>query len=85
MAILKFAPLLLLAACATETQLAPPIEVKVPVSVPCRAPNVPKPVWPMDSLPAGASIYDQAKSLIAEIEARIAYEIQLESAVKACQ
>ncbi|MEO6146538.1 MAG: hypothetical protein ABIT70_05690 [Sulfuriferula sp.] len=77
--------MLLLAACATETQLAPPIEVKVPVAVPCHAPAVPKPAWPMDILPDGASLYDQVKNLIAEIEARMAYEIQLESAVQVCQ
>lgn len=86
MNILKLAPLLLLAACASEALLLqPPIEVRVPVSVPCKAPLVPLPSWPLDTLAADAGIYDQVKTLIAEIEARVAYEIKLEAAVRACQ
>ena len=85
MNILKLAPLLLLAACATEPLLQAPIEVRVPVAVPCKTQLVPVPAWPIDALPAAAGIYDQIKTLIAEIEARQAYEIKLEAAVRACQ
>lgn len=86
MNMLKLAPLLLLTACASPAPLLqPPIEVKVPIAVPCRAEMPAKPAWPMDGLPADADIYTQAKTLLAEIEARIGYEIELEAAVRACQ
>ena len=85
MTMLKLAPLLLLAACATETTLSKPVEVKVPVPVPCHAPKVDEPDWPVHHLAQGADIYTQAKTLLAEIEARIGYEIELAAAVRACQ
>ena len=85
MNILKLAPLLLLTACATEPLLQPPIEVRVPVAVPCKTQPIAKPVWPVDVAAADAGIFDRVKTLIAEIEARVAYEIKLEGAVRACQ
>ena len=83
---LKLAPLLLLAACASSSPvLQPPTVVELPVAVPCRVVAPAIPAWPMDSLASNADIFSQAKTLLAEIEARIAYEIELEAAVRACQ
>lgn len=74
---------LLLSGCAT----VPPqsIQVKVPVPVPCHAPTIPVPDWALDHLSKNATLYDQVKAMIVEIEQRRAYEAELEAAVKACE
>lgn len=61
------------------------VEVKVPVAVQCKAPQVDKPAFAVDALPLGASIYSQMKALRAERLQRIAFESELEAGIRAMQ
>ncbi|AIC11554.1 hypothetical protein [Xylella fastidiosa] len=74
--------LLLLAACATTTPVsATPIEAStlVMVQIPQRTP------FAVNTLPIGASIWDQMAALRAERLQRIDYIEELEATVKGCQ
>jgi len=79
--------LLVLAGCAAPaTQVVTrTVTVEVPVGVPCRAPQIERPVWPLDVLPTDANDYEWARAALAEIETRKAYEARLEGAVSGCR
>lgn len=74
-----------LAGCATTPPPVQPVEVRVPVAVPCKAPTPERPAFAVDALPLGSGIWDQMKALRAERLQRQGYETELEAAVKACQ
>lgn len=78
----RFAPLglVLLAGCAS----GPPVEVKVPVPVPCLQALPRKPAFPADSLSPRADVFTKGKVLWADRLARKAYELELETALAAC-
>ena len=44
--------------------------VEVPVSVPCRTPDVPRPAWAVDALPKGATVFQRVRAMAVEIEQR---------------
>ena len=77
--------LILLTGCATITPPAQPIEVKVPVAVPCRVTAPTRPAFAVDALAVGSSLWDQMAALTAERLQRIGYESELEAAVRSCQ
>jgi hypothetical protein len=76
-----------LAGCATSapTIVYKPVDVKVPVEVPCKvkAPDVPK--WALDGVSPGADIFVKGRAMVAELQQRIAYEDELLAAVASCQ
>lgn len=74
-----------LGGCATTMPPVQPVEVKVPVTVPCKVPMPERPAFAVDGLPLGSGIWDQMKALRAERWQRQGYETELEAAVKACQ
>lgn len=74
-----------LGGCASTAPAVQPVEVKVPVAVPCKVPTPERPLFAVDGLPLGSSIWDQMKALRAERWQRQGYETELEAAVKACQ
>lgn len=74
-----------LGGCATTPPPVQPVEVKVPVAVPCKVPMPERPLFAVDGLPLGSGIWDQMKALRAERWQRQGYETELEAAVKACQ
>jgi len=74
---------LLLAGCAS--QVAKPVEVKVPVSVPCSVDMPKKPISAVDALPIGSNIWQQMAALRADRINWRAYEKELEAAIAACQ
>lgn len=77
---------LLLAGCANAPQIIEkPVEVKVPVPVPCKAPDVPVPAWPLAAVQPSASDFDFYKAALAEIKLREGYETRLRAALSACQ
>ena len=77
---------LLLSGCASAPQvIEKPVEVKVPMPVPCRAPDVPVPAWPLAGVPDAASDFDFYKAALAEIKLREGYEARLGAALGACQ
>lgn len=71
-----------LTGCAT----APRVErVDVPVQVPCRVTIPEEPVYATAALAADASIWEQAKALLAERKQRIAYTTKIQAAARSCQ
>lgn len=79
--------LVLLAGCAAPASqvVTRTVTVEVPVGVPCRTPQIDRPVWPLDVLPADADDYEWARAALAEIEMRESYEARLEGAVAGCR
>ncbi|MBK9497322.1 MAG: hypothetical protein IPO08_22940 [Xanthomonadales bacterium] len=61
------------------------VEVRIPVPVPCEAPDVEKPVFEVDRLSLGAGIVEQMKALRIERKQRQGYEAELEAVVKGCR
>lgn len=77
---------LLLAGCASAPQvIEKPVEVKVPVPVDCKVPDVPVPAWPLAAVPPSASDFDFYKAALAEVRLREGYEARLLAALGACQ
>lgn len=74
---------LILTACAS--QVARPVEVKIPVAVSCRVDVPTKPVSAVDALPIGSNIWQQMAALRADRISRLAYEKELEVVIAACQ
>jgi hypothetical protein len=81
------AMLVALAGCAAPAPqvVTRTVTVEVPVGVPCRAPQIERPVWPLDVLPTDANDYEFARAALTEIEMRNAYEARLEGAVAGCK
>ena len=71
--------------CASTAPVVQPVEVRVPVAVPCKAPIPVRPAFAVAALPVGSGVWDQMKALRAERLQRMGYESELEAAVKACQ
>jgi hypothetical protein len=76
---------LLLSACAETRTLYKPVAVEVPVAVPCEAPKIERPAFPVASLSPQSPLFDQVKALVAENELRQGYEAELEAAVGGCR
>lgn len=77
---------LALSACATQPHVVrEPIEVKVPVAVPCKAPTTPIPAFAFDAVTPADDVYVKGRALLAERMQRAAYEAELRAAVAACQ
>jgi hypothetical protein len=75
-----------LAGCAGQVEPEPrTVRVEVPVAVPCRAPAVAEPSWATASLRKGDSLQVKVRALLAELEQRKGFELQLRSALEACQ
>ncbi|OBY48671.1 hypothetical protein [Pseudomonas sp. AU12215] len=75
-----------LAGCASQVEPEPrTVRVEVPVLVPCRAPTVEVPTWATASLQTGDSLQTKVRALLAELEQRKGYEVQLVAAAQACQ
>ncbi|MGD9662065.1 MAG: hypothetical protein AB7U63_12400 [Porticoccaceae bacterium] len=78
--------LIILAGCASTDPIVVRTErVEVPVQVPCRAPDIERPKWAIDALPAGAGVFARVKAMGVELEQRRAYEAHLEAAISACK
>ncbi|CAJ0737634.1 hypothetical protein R16034_00794 [Ralstonia edaphis] len=77
---------LLLSGCASAPQvIEKPVDVKVPVPVECKAPDVAVPPWPLAAVPDSASDFYFYKAALAEIKLREGYETRLRAALAACQ
>ncbi|HEY8357055.1 MAG TPA: hypothetical protein VIL30_06295 [Ramlibacter sp.] len=71
-----------LAGCATSPQLVP---VKVSVPVECRVDKPQRPAMPFSDAPAPAAALDShVAAMLAEIELRDGYELQLVAALETC-
>lgn len=76
--------LVFLSACSTNPSNTKPIEVLVPVQVPCKITPPNKPDFAVDNLGIGEDIFEKVKVLLAERQQRKGYELELEEAIKAC-
>lgn len=80
------AMMIALAGCAGQAEPVPrTVRVEVPVAVPCRTPAVEVPTWATASLQKGDSLQTKVRAVLAELEQRKGYELQLVAAVKACR
>lgn len=77
-------PLGLLAGCAAPP-VPPPVEVRVPVLVPCRVELPVAPAFAVSALALDAPIDQQMKALRAERLQRMGYERELVAALDACR
>lgn len=80
----RILPLLLLAGCAAQP-LQPPLEVQVPVIVPCLGEIPKRPAWEFDRTPKAADLYQKVDALLIEREQRKGYEAGLEAAMAGCR
>lgn len=75
-----------LAGCTGRVEPEPrTVRVEVPVAVPCRPPAVEAPAWATASLQKGDSLQTKVRALLAELEQRKGYEVQLVAAAQACR
>ncbi|MDH1011562.1 hypothetical protein N5J43_12325 [Pseudomonas nicosulfuronedens] len=75
-----------LAGCTGQVEPEPrTVRVEVPVAVPCRAPAVDVPAWATASLQKSDSLQTKVRALLAELEQRKGYEVQLLAALGACR
>ena len=83
--IVLFLSCAIVAGCATTPEPAIDVRtVNVAVPVPCREPMPEKPAFPMDGLKPGTSLNQFVSAALAERLVRAGYEIQLETALRAC-
>ncbi|AVR66521.1 hypothetical protein ISD91_02220 [Pseudomonas aeruginosa] len=74
-----------LAGCAGQVEPEPrTVRVEVPVAVPCRVPAVEVPAWATAGLKKSDDIQTKVRALLAELQQRKGYEVQLRVAVQAC-
>ena len=73
-----------LSGCSTNPFSHKPVEVLVPVQVPCKITPPSKPNFAVNNLGIGEDIFEQVKALLAERKQRQGYELELEEAIKAC-
>lgn len=76
-------PLLLLAGCAAPT--TPPVELRVPIPVPCQAPPVETPRFATADLRPDDGLQTKVRALLAERQQHLAYENRLRAALDACR
>ncbi len=79
-------PAALLPAACARVPVYSPVEVAMPVPVPCRVavPRLPQ-AWPTDSLPKDAPLPDKIRAVLVELDLRKAYEAEAEAALKVCE
>lgn len=82
MKVISLVVLLLLAGCSSIP--SSPIEVQVPISIPCKIQLPVKPNFSTNMLGIGEDIFTQVKSLLAERKQRQGYELELEAAIESC-
>ena len=76
---------LFLTACAPYAPVFAPVDVEVPVAVPCRTALVSKPDFALSHVTASDDIARKTKAALIELNQRRAYEAEMESQIAACQ
>ncbi|WP_448678922.1 hypothetical protein [Pseudomonas nicosulfuronedens] len=74
---------LLLAGCATTQPK--PVEVRIPIPVPCRTPAVETPRFATVDLRPADDLQTKVRALLAERQQHLAYETRLRAALDACR
>ncbi|MFA4994206.1 MAG: hypothetical protein WC521_02755 [Bdellovibrionales bacterium] len=76
---------LILSACASEAPVFNPVEVEVPVPIPCTPRAVPKPDFALSHVGLSETLALKTKAALIELNQRRAYEVLLESQRPQCQ
>ena len=76
--------MLMLAACADQQPILKPVEVDIPISVPCKTAPVIAPDFALAKATVQQSLFDKLKAAIVELDQRKAYEARLNAEVDAC-
>ena len=76
---------LAVAGCAHERVVIQPVDVKVPVVIPCAAQLPADPERHTRAAPPAADIFEAMKRSLAEIEAWEGWALQAKAAVRGCQ
>lgn len=77
---------LLTAGCATVDQpRAITIPTNVAVAVSCDPTPITVPIWPTETLPPDAGMFERGRALLAELKMRRAYEKVVEAALEGCR
>lgn len=71
--------------CASTAVEYKPVEVLMPVAVPCAAATPPEPEWATKSLSASDDVDVKTRALLAELKQREAYEEKLRAATAGCR
>lgn len=85
MRFLAIASVLLLAACADPQIIYKPVNVDVPVSVPCKVAPIAKPHFATSDITKDSGYIQKTRALVVTEKTRQAYELMLEAAVRSCQ
>lgn len=75
----------LLAACAPQAPVFAPVDVDLPVAVPCRVAPVAKPAFALGQISANDNVAEKVRAALVELQQRRAYEMELEAQNAACQ
>lgn len=78
---------LLISACSTTDKpvVYETIKVNVPVPVECKTPMPEKPQYNFDQLSVDQTIYEKVRALLADRLLYLAYQAELEAALKSCK
>ncbi len=82
---MRYLPLLFLTACASPPPVAVPIEVRVPVEMPCHTTPIAEPTWPILKIRPSDTLATKERAIIAEIQTHMGYEDLLKAALAQCQ
>lgn len=74
-----------LVGCASQPVRYEPVEVKVPMRVPCDVDTPVQPAWVVGLVPREADVYVQMRALLADRELAKGYMGELEVALAACK
>ncbi len=74
-----------LASCAPQMPVLTPVEVEIPVAVPCRIAPVARPDFAMRHVQENENMAEKVKKALIELHERRAYELELEARISACQ
>ncbi len=77
--------LLLLSSCASPQTVFEPVDVKVPVSLPCKAPAIENAPSQLQSLSPQTSLFEKTKAALIDLDQQKIYTIKLQAALTACQ
>lgn len=85
MRILSLIVLLSLASCAGEQIVYKPVQADIPVSTPCKVPDIKPPAWAMKSVQKTDTMFVKVQASLIDIQRHKAYELQLVAANNSCK
>ena len=81
---MRYLPLLFLLTGCPEIARTP-VEVKMPIAIPCHVEEPAVAQWPTLAIKRDAGMFEKTRTVLAELELRKAYELQLLAAIRGCR